>query len=214
MDGYLDESFNKETDRYLLSLLSPPDGVLARMEQYALTKKFPFIGPLAGNLLGILARATDARRIFELGSGFGYSALHFARLMPPDGRVICTDGDPENKVRAEKYFADAELSEKLEFHVGDAVSILERFAGPFDIIFMDIDKQGYPQGFRAAWPKLKVGGLFIADNLLWHGNVLSDDQQPTTRGVRDLTKLIYATPGTRTSVVPLRDGVSITVKLF
>ena len=115
MDGLLDESFNRETDRYLLSVMAPPDGVLAKMEQYALTKKFPFIGPLAGNLLGVLARATGAQRVFELGSGFGYSALQFARCMPPDGRVICTDGDPENKARAEKYFADAGMSAKLDF---------------------------------------------------------------------------------------------------
>ena len=212
MDGYLDESFHRETDRYLLSLLSPPDGVMARMEQYALSNHFPFIGPLAGNLLGILARTIEARRVFELGSGFGYSAIQFARNMPPDGKVICTDGDDENRMRAEKFFEEAGLTSKLEFHSGDAVTILNRFDGPFDIILMDIDKEGYPDGFRAAWPKLRIGGLFIADNLLWHGTVLSEDDQPSTRGIREFTKLIYTTPGAMTSVLPLRDGVSVTVK--
>ncbi len=214
MDGYLSESFNREMDRYLLSLLSPPDGVLARMEEYAMSKHFPFIGPLAGNLLGILARATDARRVFELGSGFGYSALHFARSMSPGGKVICTDGDPENMKRAEKYFENAGLSDCMEFHVGDGVTILSRFEGPFDIILMDIDKEGYPQGFRASWSKLRPGGLFVADNLLWHGAVLTDDQTPATQGIREFTRLIYKTPGAKTSIVPLRDGLSITVKMF
>ena len=76
-----------------------------------------------------------------------------------------------------------------------------------------MDKEEYPQGFRAAWPKVRVGGLFIADNLLWHGKVLSDDPEPTTRGIREFTKLIHATPGAKSSIVPLRDGVSITVKM-
>ena len=209
----LDESFHRDTDRYLLSLLSPPDGVLARMEEYALAHRFPFIGPLAGNLLGVLARAMDAKLVFELGSGFGYSAMQFARVMPPDGKVICTDGDPENKARAEKYFDEAGLRSRLEFHSGDAVTILKDFDGPFDIILMDISKEGYPLGFRAAWPKLRVGGLFIADNILWHGTVLTDDQEPSTRGIREFTKLVYTTSGAKTSVVPLRDGVSITVKI-
>ena len=208
----LDESFHRDTDRYLLSLLSPPDGVVARMEEYALAHRFPFIGPLTGNLLGILARALEAKRVFELGSGFGYSAMHFARAMTPDGKVICTDGDPENKQRAEKYFDEAGLGSKVEFHTGDAVTILNGFDGPFDIILMDIDKEGYPQGFRAAWPKLRPGGLFIADNILWHGAVLTDDQQPATRGIREFTKLVYTTAGAKTSIVPLRDGVSITIK--
>jgi caffeoyl-CoA O-methyltransferase len=213
MDSYLDESFNRDTDRYLLSLMSPPDGVQARMEEYALTRRFPFIGPLSGNLLGILARAMNASRIFELGSGFGYSALHFARAMGPDGKVICTDGDPENKALAEKYFAEAGLADRMEFHIGDAVTTLNGFDGPFDIVFMDIDKEGYPEGFRAGWPKVKVGGLFIADNLLWHGSVMSEDTRPGTKGIVEFTRMIYSTRGAKTSIIPLRDGVSVTLKM-
>ncbi len=199
-------------DEYLLSRLPERDPVLQKMERYALERGFPFIGPLVGPLLGQQARAIGAKTVFELGSGFGFSAVHFARALPPDGRVICTDGDPENARVAKQFFREAGIAERVEFRVGDAVSILNEYPGPFDIILMDIDKHGYPEGFRAAWPKLRVGGLFIADNLLWHGRVWSDDQSTHTQGVRELTKLLYSTKNAQTVILPLRDGVSVTLK--
>src|SRR6266542_3646888 len=102
------------------------------MEQYALEKNFPFIGPLVGNMLSILAKSIQAKNIFELGSGFGFSGVHFARAIPEDGKVICTDGDAENARMAQKFFADAKLSHKLEFRVGDAVTSLADYSVPFD----------------------------------------------------------------------------------
>ena len=210
--GYFKDSLNEQIDRYLLNCLPPRDPLLWRMEEYAVARGFPFIGPLVGELLEILARSINAQRVFEMGSGFGFSAMHFARVLPEGGKVYCTDGDPENEKQARQFFHDAGLTHKLEFHVGDAGEILDRTTGTFDIILMDIDKEQYPSGFRRAWPRLRVGGLFIADNLLWHGRVLTDDDQPTTRGVQELTSLLFATPGARTTILPLRDGVSITLK--
>lgn len=213
MSDYLKESLNPATDRYLMELLPGRDEVLTAMEREAVERNFPFVGPLAGNLFGILTRSMGATQVFELGSGFGYSAVHFARAIGPGGRVICTDGNRDNKQRAEEYFRRAGVADRVVFHVGDAVSILDTFAGPFDIIFMDIDKDGYPEAFRAAWPKLRVGGLFIADNLFWHGQVWTDDTRPSTQGVRAFTSLIAHTPGAQTAIIPLRDGISITQKL-
>lgn len=212
MGDYFDNSLNKQVDTYLLSLLPERDPVLQKMEQHALTRGFPFIGPLVGPVLSLLAKSIHARSVFELGSGFGFSAVHFARALPSDGKVICTDGDAENATVARQFFIEAGVSDRVEFRVGDAVSILKEYPGPFDIILMDIDKHGYPDGFRAAWPKLRVGGLFIADNLLWHGKVWSDDPSPTTQGVRELTKLLYSTKNAQTVILPLRDGVSVTLK--
>ncbi len=213
MADYFQDSISKQVDEYLLSLLPERDPVLQKMEQYALARGFPFIGPLVGPLLSLLAKSIQAKTVFELGSGFGFSAVHFARALPTDGKVICTDGDAENARVAEQFFREAGLAGRVEFRVGDAVSILNEYPGPFDIILMDIDKHGYPDGFRAAWPKLHVGGLFIADNLLWHGKVWSDDQSPNTQGVRELTKLLYSTKNAQTVVLPLRDGVAVTLKM-
>jgi predicted O-methyltransferase YrrM len=209
---YFDNSVSKTVDAYLLSLLPERDPVLQKMEEYALDRKFPFIGPLVGQLLSILTTSIHAKRIFELGSGFGFSAVHFARGLPAEGKVICTDGDPENAKAAQRFFAEAGLSDRIDFRVGDAVSVLSEYDGPFDIILMDIDKEGYPEGFRAAWPKLRVGGLFISDNMLWHGRVWSDDHAASTEGVRELTRLLYSTKNARTTILPLRDGVAVTLK--
>jgi predicted O-methyltransferase YrrM len=207
-----DESIHRAIDRYLLDLVPARDPVLQRMEKLGLERGFPFIGPLVGHLLELLTRAIGAKRVLELGSGFGYSAMHFARALPEDGLVVCTDGDSKNALTAEEFFREAGMLSKLEFHVGDALTEMDKTSGPFDIILMDVDKESYPECFRRVWPRLRVGGLFIADNLLWHGRVLTDDKQPSTRGVREFTRLIYDTPGAHTSILPLRDGVSVTLK--
>jgi predicted O-methyltransferase YrrM len=212
MADRLDESLQREIDRYLLNLLPAADPVLARMEKLALERGFPFIGPLVGNLLQLLTRAVGAERVLELGSGFGYSAMHFARALPEDGLVVCTDGESKNALAAEEFFREAGMLSKLEFHVGDALTEIDKTSGLFDVILMDVDKESYPETFQRAWPRLKFGGLFIADNLLWHGRVLTDDNQPSTRGVREFTRLIYHTVGAHTSILPLRDGVSVTLK--
>ncbi len=212
MGDYLDESISKTVDGYLLSLLPERDLVLQKMEQYGLERNFPFIGPLVGQLLYILTKSIHAKSVFELGSGFGFSAVHFARALPADGKVICTDGDQENAKQARKFFAEAGVSDRIEFRVGDAVTVLSEYAGPFDIILMDINKDGYPDGFRAGWPKLKAGGLFITDNMLWHGKVWSDDQAASTRGVREVTRLLCSTSNARTTILPIRDGVAVTLK--
>jgi predicted O-methyltransferase YrrM len=212
MGNYLSESLHKETDRYILGLMSPPADVVARMEEFALAKKFPFVGPLVGQLLGILARSCKASLIFEMGSGFGYSAVHFGLNIPEGGRVICTEHDDAYQQMAEGYFRETGLQDKIEYRVGDALKILAEQSDTFDIIFMDIEKSRYPEGFRAAWPKVKAGGLFIADNIFWHGLVFGNDQEPSTRGIREFTRLIYDTPDGRSSIIPLRDGVSITMK--
>lgn len=212
MTDLLSESLHRDIDQYLLDHLPARDPVLEKMETLAVERGFPFVGPLVGSLLQILAGSVGAQRILELGSGFGYSALYFARALPDNGVVVCTDGNKQNALTAEGFFREAGQLSKLEFHVGDALTEMEKTSGFFDLIFMDVDKEGYPETFRRAWPRLRLGGLFVADNLLWHGRVLEDDGQPATNGIREFTKLLYDTPGARSSILPLRDGVSVTLK--
>lgn len=212
MNDYFRDSISTQVDSYLLSLLPERDLVLQKMERYALERNFPFIGPLVGHLLSLLTKTICAKNVFELGSGFGFSAVHFARALPPDGKVVCTDGDPENAKAAQGFFAEAGIADRVEFRVGDAVTVLSEYKGPFDIVLMDIDKEGYPDGFRAGWPKVRAGGLFIADNLFWQGKVWSDDNSETTRGVREFTRLLFATKNAQTTILPIRDGVSVSLK--
>ncbi len=212
-ERYLKYSTFPHVDEYLLNVLPKRDPVLMDMEVLALERGFPFIGPLVGEFLGILARSIRAKTCFELGSGFGFSALHLARELPPDGKVICTDGMEENAELAKKFFEQAGQLSKLVFRVGDAMEIFREFAGPFDIILMDIEKKDYPSAFEEAWPKVAKGGFFVADNLIYHGRVWEDNQESSTVGIRRFTEMLYAQPDGKTTILPLRDGVSMTMKV-
>ncbi len=204
---------NREIEQYLYDLGRPKDAVLLEMERLAEPRNFPIVGPLVGRFLYQLVLISGARRVFEMGSGFGYSAYWFALALPEDGRVICTDGSSENARLAREFFARSRMEPKLEFHVGDAVEIIDKVPGEFDIIFVDIDKEKYPRAFEKALPRLKKGGLLITDNVLWHGAVVSGERDEATRGILEYTRLLYNTEGLFTSILPLRDGVSVSVKL-
>lgn len=190
---------------------SPPP--LDEMEAYAKENGFPIIGPLVGRVLQQLVLISGAKRIFELGSGYGYSAIWMAMVLPDDGRVICTDGDAENERRAKEYFERSGLQSKIEFRVGDALECFSKESGPFDLILNDIDKEGYPDTIEPVKEKLRPGGIFVTDNLLWSGRVLEDPpEHESTRGVIEFTKRIYNDPDFLTTIIPIRDGIAVAVK--
>ncbi len=199
--------------QYLRRLPTHRDPVLEKMERQADREGFPMIGPQVGQLLMVLTRAIGARRVFEMGSGFGYSGLWFAKALPEDGRVTLTDTSAVHSKHARDYFRESKLEQKAEFLVGDAIELIQQAEGPFDIIFLDADKARYPLAFKVALSQLRPGGCFIADNCLWSGLVLSERPDAETQGILDFTKLIYATPGIVSTVIPLRDGVSLSFKV-
>ena len=207
------EIINSEIDNYLRSLAPQRDPVLAEMERIGLEKRFPIIGPLVGRLLCQMALLTQARNIFELGSGYGYSAVWFSKGIQPKGRIICTDGSTENASQAARFFAKAGIADAVDYRVGDALSLLEAEPGPFDIILNDIDKHGYPEAFRRAVPKLRRGGLLITDNTLWYGRVVTGETDPDTLGILEFNRLAYQSPEVLTTLIPLRDGVAVSLKL-
>jgi predicted O-methyltransferase YrrM len=199
--------------RYLGELSRSTDPVLIEMERMAAERSFPIVGPQVGRLLYVIATSISARRILELGSGFGYSALWFARAVGPDGHVVLTEHSPERAAEAEELLRRSALLDRARIEVGDALEIAERLDGPFDIIFNDVDKQDYPAALEVAMDRLRPGGLFISDNMLWRGEVLGGDTtDAATRGVLELTRRLYASDLLATTLVPLRDGVTISVK--
>jgi caffeoyl-CoA O-methyltransferase len=206
------ESINEPVDQYLLSVLPEREGILSRMEAYGLQKGFPFVGPLAGNLLEMLALSIRAKRILDLGSGFGFSAMHFALVTPDDAEIVCVDDETENRVAALKFFEEAGVLHKIIFQDGDAIDLLKSSEGEFDLIYCDIYKEQYPEAFKYGWPRIRVGGYFVADNLLWHGRVMTEDNQDSTQAIRELSRLIYATPNAKSVIVPFRDGLSVSLK--
>ncbi len=207
------ELLRPEIARYLARLPSHDDPVLRRMERQAAREEFPIVGPKVGQVLMLLARAIGAKRIFEMGSGFGYSGLWFAKALPKDGRITFTDISAQRSRQARHYMAQAHQQRKVTYLVGDAIALIRRARGPFDVIFLDADKARYPLAFKAAWPKLRRGGLFIADNLHWSGLVAKPRPDVETRGILAMTRLLYTTPGLISSILPLRDGVSVTLKV-
>jgi len=149
--------------------------------------------------------------VFELGSAIGYSTIWFARAVGPEGHVYFTDGSEENAAEARRNLAEAGVAERVTVLVGDALTALDGTEGDFDLVFNDVDKEGYPDVVRRAVPRLRVGGLLVTDNVLWDGALrlppCEDDAE--TAAIREFNGLCYAHPDLETTIVPLRDGVSV-----
>ncbi len=204
-----------KTEKYIYSLLPARDRVMREMERYARKRHVPIIGPACGRVLYQLARLVGARRVFEMGSAIGYSTLWLARAVGPQGRICYTDGDPANAARAEGYLKRAGVLDRVRVLTGDALDLLDSTEGEFDLIFNDVDKAQYPEVFRRAVRRLRVGGLFITDNVLWSGRVAKKASQrdAETRAIRRFNRLIYGSPKLFTTIIPLRDGFAVCEKL-
>jgi caffeoyl-CoA O-methyltransferase len=203
-------------EAYLETLATPGDALLRELTVHGRERGFPIVGPQVGRFLQQLATGLHARRIFELGSGFGYSTLWFARGLATNGVVHHTDGDEDNSRQAREILQRAGLAERVRFHVGDAVQILRGLAEPesFDIVFCDIDKHGYPEAFTVMRERVRVGGFIVTDNLIWDGKVVDASiQDPDTRGIRDYTRLAWGDPDFLSSMLPIRDGVGLHLRL-
>ena len=182
-----------------------------RWSSYAAEHRVPIIGPAVARLLALLAQVSGAKRIFEMGSAIGYSTIWLARAAGPRGRVHYTDGDPANAQRAREYFRKAGVSKRIKIEVGDALELLKRTPGKFDLIFNDVDKHQYPDALRVALPKLRRGGLLITDNTLWSGKAArpAAPDDAATLGVQEFNRLVYASKELYPVLIPLRDGVTV-----
>ncbi len=204
---------NPDIEEYLRGLAPVEDEVLREMEELGRNRDFPIIGPLVGRLLYQLAVMIGAKRVFEMGSGFGYSAYWFAKALGEGGFVVYTDLSEKNAQSAEEFFRRGGLREKIRINVADSMKILEETEEEFDIVFNDIDKEQYPLVVDIAHKRLRKGGLFITDNVLWYGRVLTEDTSSSTKGVKEFTSLLLSQKGFLTTIIPIRDGISLSVKL-
>lgn len=202
-------------EQYLLELenLAPRSETLKSMEQYAAERKFPIVGPLVGRMMATVAIAIQAKKVVELGSGFGYSAIWFATALGKDGAILCTEGDPENGTRAKQYFSEAGVVTPIDFQIGDALTISKQHAAPVDIVFCDIDKHEYPDAIEEAYRLLRVGGIFFTDNTLWSGKLTDPSiTDKYTQGIREFNQRIFSDQRFSTTILPIRDGVAMAVK--
>ncbi len=205
----------KAVEKYLYSLLPPRDAVLREMERFAEQRDIPIIGPAVARMLYLLAQVSGAKRIFEMGSAIGYSTIWLARAAGRGGRVYYTDGDPENARRARENFRHAGVAGRVRVMVGDALELIQRVPGRFDLIFIDVNKDQYPAALRLALPRLRRGGLLVTDNTLWSGRAARKARlrDAATRGIQQFNRMIYSSRQLFPVIIPLRDGVAVCRKL-
>jgi caffeoyl-CoA O-methyltransferase len=205
--GYIQD----DVEQYLYELLPERDAVISEIERYAAENRVPIIGPAVARLLTLFTQVSGAQRIFEMGSAIGYSTIWLARAAGPKGKVHYTDGDSANAKRAGEYFRRAGVAKRINVQVGDALELLKKTSGKFDLIFNDVDKHQYPDALRVALPKLRRGGLFITDNTLWSGKAAraAAPDDAATLGVQEFNRLVYASKELYPVLIPLRDGVTV-----
>ena len=209
-----------EVERYLYAMLPPRDPVLQEMEDQAEKRNIPIVGPIVGRFFTQLVQMIGAKSVFEAGSAIGYSTIWWARAVGEGGRVIYTDGDPKKAEEARGYFDRAGVKDRIIVRVGDALEVLSEEKREFDIVFCDIDKEDYPRALRLARSRVRKGGLFVADNVLWSGRVayaagnpgLAASQEESTKAIVELNKALYDSPDFFTTILPIRDGVEVARK--
>lgn len=208
----------------LARLVGPEaDEIIDAMERRADEAGFPTVGPEVGGWLSLLARVADADRIFEFGSGFGYSAYWFARGLDTDGEVILTEIDADELDQAREYFKQAGLTDRAVFEHGDAIEIVEGYEGPFDMVLIDNEKERYVEALQAVETKLQPGSLVLADNAITAGIIDRDDvialvegnhvPEATTasQGIAEYVQYVRDHDRFETALLPLGEGVAVSV---
>ena len=200
-------------DDYLYSMLPKRDEVLVEMEEYATKHSVPIVGPAVARVLQQLALMINAQTVFELGSAIGYSTIWWAQAVGEKGNVVYTDGDSKNAERARGYFARAGVSRRITLHTGDALEFLSEQKQQYDIIFNDVDKEDYPRVLTMVAPRLRKGGLFITDNVLWSGRVAEKNPKDAkTKAILDFNRKLFDSKEFYTTLLPIRDGLAVAMK--
>jgi predicted O-methyltransferase YrrM len=203
---------NRSIEEYMLQVAPERDPVLTEMERLGEEKHFPIVGPLVGRFLYQLVLIKRPDRVLELGSGYGYSAYWIAKALPRRSKLLCTDNSEENSEIAQSYLKRGGLMRKVDFWVGNSLEIIDQLRGKFDMIVCDVEKHQYPQAFRKAVPRLKKGGIFVADNVLWSGRVMDAKPDRSTAGILTFTRLVFSSPRLYSVIIPLKDGLTVSVK--
>ena len=200
---------------YLASLVPPREPELQEMEAHAEKNNFPIIGPVCGYYCYQLARMINAKSVFELGSGYGYSTAWFAKAVKENGGGVVhhTVWDEELSKQATDHLSKLGSADIVKFHNAEAVATLQQTPGPFDIIFNDIDKEGYPDSLPVIKEKLRNGGILIIDNMLWSGRTFDkNNNDKSTEAIRAFIKAITSDTDWIVSLAPIRDGMIVAYK--
>jgi caffeoyl-CoA O-methyltransferase len=198
---------DERIERYAEEHSSPPDELFLRLaEETRATQKLPqmMVGPLEGRFLAHLVRLGRARRVLELGTFTGWSSIAMASALPDGGLVITCDVNQETTAIARRYAQEAGVADRIDYRVGPALETIAGLDGPFDLVFIDADKERYVDYYEAVLPKLAGDGLIVADNVLWGGRVL-DGEGPIVR----FNEHVLADGRVECLMLTVRDGVSL-----
>ncbi|WP_246987863.1 O-methyltransferase [Halorientalis marina] len=215
-----DEIVPAATAEFARTLGPEPDDVLEAMDAQANEEGFPTVGPAVGGWLQLLARMVDAERVFEFGSGFGYSAYWFARALPVDGEIVLTEVDADELDQAREYMSRGGFDDHARYELGDAIETVDDYDGPFDVVLIDNEKHRYREAFAAVREKVAPGGVVVADNAMTAGPMdfaalralvagESVDTDEHTRGVAEYLDHVGTDPDFETVLLPLGEGVAV-----
>ncbi|WP_132058680.1 O-methyltransferase [Halorussus amylolyticus] len=219
----MSEILPETTERFVRAMVAEQNDVLAEMEAHGDEIGFPTVGPGVGSFLRLAARMVNAERIFEFGSGFGYSAYWFAEALPEDGEIVLTEHDADELEQARQYLARGGYADRAVFEEGDALETIARYDGPFDVVLVDCHKDGYPDALDAVREKVAEGGVLIADNAMESGiqdfgkilKILEGDDPDAdaeTQGIADYLVEVRDSPEFETSAIPLGEGIAVSYK--
>ena len=216
MKDSLDAILRREQAEYLDKILPGADVLIAEMEQYADENSVPIADREVALFLEITARAMRARRILEIGMAIGYSAVNFARAMEAGGLVVTIEPDDEMIKRASGFLSRARVSERVRIERGRALEVMPHLTETFDLIFIDAVKEEYEKYLDSSVPLLRNGGVIIADNVLWKGQVAGEVREPkqkaSTEALRRFNEKFMRHPQLRSVIVPIGDGLAYGVK--
>ena len=205
---------HSDVEEYLKKMSPVPHPVLAEMEEYGKQRNFPIVGPLVGRFLYSIIEFGHIHTILECGSGFGYSAAWMALALPENSKITCIEYSEENILKAKEFLKKLDVLHKVTFIQGNVMEIVPNKKQTYDMIFTDIDKHQYSKIFPSLVEQLRTGGILIADNVLWKGMVA--EENPTderAKNIKEFNRLLYENNSLWTSIIPLRDGLSFSVKL-
>lgn len=211
------------TEEFVRAVGPDPDETQIEMHEYAVEHDFPHVGPEVGGWLALLARMVDAQRIFEFGSGYGYSAYWFSQSLPADGEIVLTEFDEDELDMARDYMARGGFDGIAQFEHGDAMETIERYDGPFDVVLIDHQKHRYKDAFDAVRDKVAPGGLIVADNAMTAGIIEFDkllermqggspEINENTQGIAEYLETVRGDPAFETSILPLGEGLAVSHK--
>jgi caffeoyl-CoA O-methyltransferase len=203
-----------EIERYCLerSRAEPqPLQALAEETRASMPGSGMLCGRVEGRLLKLLAQLVGARRVLEIGTYTGYSGLSLAEALPEDGRVITCELDPKHRDFAQRHLDASPHGRKVEIRLGPALATIATLEGPFDLVFIDADKENYPAYWTAVVPKVRSGGIIIVDNALWSGRVLAPSDTES-RAIDRLNREIERDERVENVLLTVRDGVHLARK--